>query len=139
MTSASHLLKCTVNEGRFLDEDEGYTFINYGGYDASYNDLLLRTLVLHFGVDEDGTARIGFRTDNLDGTTGEPQSETAAGWFKVDNFTLFYESSKIPTAINDLNANQAPVADNALYDLSGRRVTKAAKGVYIRNGKKVVK
>lgn len=129
----------TVNEGQFLDEDEAYTFINYGGYDASYNDLLLRTLVLHFGVGEDGIAHIGFRTDNLDGTTGEAQSETAAGWFKVDNFTLFYESSKIPTGINDLTAIQTPVADNATYDLSGRRVTKATKGVYIRNGKKLIK
>lgn len=127
------------NEGIFLDEEAGYDFINYGGHDANYNDQLLRTLVLHFGVGEDGVARIGFRTDNLDGTTGEPQTESAAGWFKVDNFTLFYESSKIPTAIETIDNAQPTIYDAAIYDLSGRRVEKAVKGIYIQNGQKIIK
>ena len=35
--------------------------------------------------------------------------------------------------------NPQPVRNNAIYDLSGRRVAKATKGLYIVNGKKVVK
>jgi len=127
----------TYVEGKFLDDKEEYNYMNYGGWDANSNDILLRTLVLHFGVDESGEATIGFRTDNLDGWTGVAQTESAAGWFKVDNFTLYYESSTVPTKIEDAAASGA--AKNAVYDLTGRRVKKAQKGVYIVNGKKVLK
>ncbi len=127
----------TVNQGIFLDEAQEYDYLNYAGWDASTNDILLRTLTLHFGVGEDGVATFGFRTDNLDGWTGEPQTEQAAGWFKLDNFTLYYESSSIPTRIDKTVAPAQPAA--ALYDLSGRRVSQARKGVYIQNGKKVLK
>lgn len=127
----------TVNQGIFLDETQEYEFFNYAGWDASTNDILLRTLTLHFGVGEDGVATFGFRTDNLDGWTGEPQTEQAAGWFKLDNFTLYYESSSIPTRIDETVAPVQPAA--ALYDLAGRRVSQARKGVYIQNGKKVLK
>ena len=128
----------TQQVGKYLDDDEAYDYYNTAGWDANYNDLLLRTLVLHFGVDESGEATIGFRTDNLDGTTGEAQTEQAAGWFKLDNFTLYYESSKIPTRIEQVAEVQKD-ASKAIYDLSGRRVGKAVKGVYIQNGKKIVK
>ncbi len=37
-------------------------------------------------------------------------------------------------------SNGEPTMDNAIYDLSGRRVEKATKkGIYIINGKKVLK
>lgn len=127
----------TYNEGKLLDEDEEYYYINYAEHDAYFNDLLLRTLVLHFGVDESGEATIGFRTDNLDATTGEPRSEGAAGWFKLDNFTLYYESSKIPTNIKGVEGTA--IQRNAIYDLSGRQVEKMTKGIYIQNGKKVIR
>ena len=39
------------------------------------------------------------------------------------------------TAIESLTAENA---NNEIFDLQGRRVAKAAKGVYIVNGKKVV-
>ena len=132
----------TANEGKYLDEDEAYDYLNYAGHDANYNDLLLRRLELHFGVDESGVARIGFRTDNLDGWTGEPRTETAAGWFKVDNFTLYYESSKIPTSVGSLADVQQQGNEAAIYDLSGRRLSVSPvlpKGIYIKNGKKIVK
>ena len=40
------------------------------------------------------------------------------------------------TAIKSVEAENA---SEAIYDLSGRRVSKALKGLYIINGKKVVK
>jgi hypothetical protein len=32
----------------------------------------------------------------------------------------------------------APVSNDVYYDLSGRRISKTQKGVYVKNGKKVV-
>ena len=129
-----------MEQGIELDSDEGMQFLNYADWNAYDNDILLRTLEVRFGVDESGEATIGFRTDNLDAYTGEARAEQAAGWFKLDNFTLYYESSKVP---NNMKVGvEAPVivnASKAVYDLSGRRVSKAQKGVYIMDGKKVVK
>jgi len=136
----------TENEGLFLDDDEGYSFFNYGDYDAEdEGHETLRTLTLHFGVDESGTATIGFRTDNLNGNTGEVKLNTidepgnGYGWFKIDNFTLYYESRKVPTRIETPEIVTGLQADKAVYDLSGRRVEKMSKGVYVRNGKKIVR
>ncbi len=42
----------------------------------------------------------------------------------------------ITTGINELNTD-ATVADGAIYDLQGRRVSRVTKGLYIINGKKV--
>ena len=128
------------DNGILLDEEEGYEFLNFANHNAYYNDILLRTLELHFAVDESGEATIGFRTNNIDSFTGLPRTEQAAGWFKLDNFTLYYESSKVPENIGAgiHSATSLPTA-KAIYDLSGRRVSKAQKGVYILQGKKVVK
>ena len=129
--------------GILLDEENEYEFINYGEWDAYSNDVLLRTLSLHFGVGEAGTARIGFRTDNLDGLTGEPRTQTAAGWFKVDNFTLYYESSQLPTGIDTIDSDRqmsGRQSNGKCFDLVGRQVKNAKQhGVYIKNGKKIVK
>lgn len=134
-------------EGLLLDEKEGYEFINYGDYNPTdEGHEQLRTLTLHFGVDESGTATIGFRTDNLDGRLGEPKRTFTGdevgngyGWFKIDNFTLYYESHQIPTCIKAPETATNAQTGNALYDLSGRRVERLAKGVYIRDGKKIIR
>lgn len=123
-------------DGEFYDDKNGYEYLNYAGWDANSNDILLRTLSLYFGVGESGEATIGFRTDNLNALTGEALPNTAAGWFKLDNFTLYYDSEDIPTRIQ----NVAPVTTTSkVYDLQGRAVSKVQKGVYIKNNKKFVK
>lgn len=43
----------------------------------------------------------------------------------------------ISTAINGVAADKA--STTVIYDLQGRKVTKMTKGVYIVNGKKIVK
>lgn len=127
------------SEGVALDPEEGYEFMNFAEHDANVNDILLRTLELHFAVDESGEATIGFRTNNIDSYLGAPRENQAAGWFKLDNFTLYFESSKVPENIAvGVSGIKAPAA-KAIYDLSGRKVLKAQKGVYITEGKKVVK
>lgn len=42
------------------------------------------------------------------------------------------------TGISIVEVNNKPKGDNAIYDLSGRRVVKPTKGLYIVNGRKVV-
>ena len=39
--------------------------------------------------------------------------------------------------INGIDINGAKV-DDSVYDLKGRKVSKPAKGIYIKNGKKVI-
>ena len=60
-------------------------------------------------------------------------------WVIFGNWNLKYYGTKnpnTPTAITDVNA--APAA-KAIYDLTGRKVSKAVKGIYVINNKKVVK
>ena len=45
------------------------------------------------------------------------------------------ETVGIGSVTNDDNVNDGQ--NGAIYDLSGRRVEKAVKGIYIQNGKKV--
>lgn len=65
--------------------------------------------------------------------------ETTASyaWFPFDDFKVEYLGGAAPTAVEAL-----PVADktaSAIFDLSGRKVSKAIKGIYVVDGKKVVK
>lgn len=56
----------------------------------------------------------------------------AWGW---DYFTNFIETDDFPTAINSISISQS--RQNAVYDLSGRKVASPQSGhIYIRNGKK---
>ncbi len=50
----------------------------------------------------------------------------------------FIPVSDIETAISDINAGGTP-SDSAIYDLSGRRVSSAQKGIYIIGGVKIIK
>ncbi len=52
--------------------------------------------------------------------------------------TLDCTSGSLPTGITSAKA-EVPASVNVIYDLSGRRVNKAEKGVYIVNGQKVIR
>ena len=62
-------------------------------------------------------------------------------WFKLNSYysSLYNKASAIdPTVdINDIEADSE--ANGVIYDLSGRKVSKTGNGVYIINGKKVIK
>lgn len=60
-------------------------------------------------------------------------------WCLFDNFQLLYLGNgdeNAPTAIESVEANTN--ADTKIYDITGRRVSKAVKGIYIINGVKTV-
>ena len=66
------------------------------GKSGDRNTDLLHPMIVRFGVGEDGVAYIGFRTNKV-GKDGTERPVSGAGWFKLDNFQLFYESEDIPT------------------------------------------
>lgn len=51
--------------------------------------------------------------------------------------TYTIEDTEIVTAIDKVNV-ATPTANDAIYNLAGQRVSKATKGIYIINGKKVI-
>ena len=62
-------------------------------------------------------------------------------WTKLNSTytNLYNKASKIDPTV-DINSVEAEGNGNAtIYDLSGRRVTEMTKGIYIVNGKKVIK
>jgi hypothetical protein len=65
-------------------------------------------------------------------------------WALFDYFKLTYKSASTDGSGDGVegvgieNVKETAPVDGAIYDLSGRRVSKAQKGVYIQNGKKVV-
>ena len=74
----------------------------------------------------DGTLNLGIR---------EPSSDTT--WLVWDNFTLTY----LGTTGTGIVETLAPTpSDNQIYDLQGRRLkTIPQKGIYITNGKKIIR
>lgn len=77
---------------------------------------------------EDGTLIVGI--------------ESAAGWYKADNFHLYYLGDNGETAISHPQAEATPVIRQGIYDLFGRRIadekTMIPGHIYIVNGRKVL-
>lgn len=106
------------------------------GYDDDAKDvastLCPYPMSLTFGVGEDGLAYIGFRTNNVfaDGTS---RKRPADGWFKLDNFKLFYESTDIPTAIStqEIASAATQVVSRKYYTPDGAEVAQPQRGITI--------
>lgn len=113
--------------------------LNYAGYTCESGDAttdLLRTLTLTFGVDSTGIAKIGFRTNgvNPQGLTYSEGGINGQGWFKVDNFTLYYESEEIPTSIEDEAVSEESfkeIKSRKFYTIDGIEIPEAQKGFNI--------
>lgn len=158
---ANHYIQMFSNAGHYseLNETEdmkiargkdGYApestvkCMNYAGWQSNeatdYNDnatdvgstLCPYPMSLTFGVGEDGIAYIGFRTNNIaaDGTVNK---RTADGWFKLDNFKLYYESTDIPTAITstEVSGKGAQIVSRQYFTADGREVAQPQRGITI--------
>ncbi len=67
-------------------------------------------------------------------------SSVSKDWTIFDNFRLYYYGDydiNTITGLEDISP-AATATQSAIYDLSGRRVTKPTKGLYIVNGRKTV-
>lgn len=124
---------------RALDEanpDADLKHMNYAGWlndvKESYTSCP-HAMSLTFGVDEGGDLKIGFRTNNVD-PDGTPHPYDSAGWFKLDNFKLFYQSADIPTGIrntSDATANANQLLRQEYFTVGGAKVSAPQKGITI--------
>lgn len=104
-------------------------------------------------VDESGNGAIGlmweseeslFVYSNMDTEVADDWSVTADVYFDVEGkqyilhcrFVSMKAYQEYITGINTVKGNKL---NNAIFDLSGRQVEKAQKGIFIQNGKKIVK
>jgi hypothetical protein len=86
---------------------------------------------LKFGVAEDGVLKLGFRTNNVN-TEGVAHHHDSSGWFKLDNFKLFYESQDVPTAISNVVAGKSvQLLGQKFYTVDGREIAAPGKGITI--------
>lgn len=113
--------------------------MTYAGYTCESGDAttsLLKPMQLYFDVQQDGVATIGFRTNGVNKDGGTFASGTAvngAGWFKVDNFRLFFinEESHV-SGVRGVNADGSQeVTAQEFYSVDGQRLAQPRKGVVI--------
>ena len=95
-------------------------------------------------VTADGTQYILAKQDDVVGfAKATPDTKIAAGKgylvisAPVKAFYPFGEEDA--TGINTIGNEQITIDNGAVYNLSGQRVSKAQKGIYIVNGKKILK
>ncbi|MCF0199153.1 MAG: hypothetical protein HUK02_07490, partial [Bacteroidaceae bacterium] len=97
---------------------------------AHYFEAGIYWNTLDVKVGADGVLTIGLR-----------KSQSVAGdWCPFDNFELYYLGTTAPTAVESIADDTERTAQNSSwFDLQGRRVLRPTHGVYIRDGKKVLK
>jgi len=102
------------------DMEAAKTYMDFGYYTENK---------CQFQVNEDGKAIFGIRK----------YAHIEGDWTIFTNWQLFYLGKTQPDAIETVSADEA-VANrkSAIFDLSGRRISKPVRGLYISGGRKVI-
>lgn len=128
----------------FTEADGGYTIKDcYGRYmssDDKYNTFNVGDEALIWTVEKqlDGTFKISMDnkfvqwTNSKDFGCWDTMQETAA-------LPYLYEKYEVPTGITDVTVEKEFDENAPIYNLSGQRVDKNAKGILIQNGKKFIR
>ena len=106
--------------------------LTYAGYTCTADDPYtntLRPMEVRFYV-TDGTAKVGFRTNNIN-PDGSADTSTGHGWFKLDNFQLFYESEDIPEGIETISEGNGSIVGQRFFSTDGRQQRSLRRGVNI--------
>ena len=104
-------------------------------------------------VEQGGSLTLGFVSSKQGAETGKwhsfgnasGSSDNREGWWCATDFVLKYHAIDDLTGIGvTLSDEEKMKNDNAIYDLSGRQISAEAnsslkKGIYIHNGKKILK
>ena len=92
-----------------------------------------RPMSVTCGVGEDGVLILGFRTNNVDPFSGEAHPYDSAGWFKLDNFQLLYESDELPTGVECIKSagNGTTITSRQYFSLDGAEVAQPQQGINI--------
>lgn len=81
-----------------------------------------------------GTDGLGFYEVTTDNIVVKPFRAYLTATAGARSIRIEYSDA---TGVNDVNA-MTDISESAFYNLSGQRVAKATKGLYIKNGKKVI-
>lgn len=110
-----------------------------GVYLVMTNGTDLRVESIDNGTNQPQNYSLDFYADGQSTTSvGLLVSSTNASWTAADNFRLYYIGTTAPDAVEGVVAATANDS-KAIYNLAGQRVSKAIRGLYIINGRKVVK
>lgn len=91
-----------------------------------------------------GTDNVG-QLYNFDGTNHAALQQTVVGFdptiwscaSAADAFPILSQFKEVLDGITSIKNGQL-TTDNAIYDLSGRRISRPEKGIYIQNGRKMI-
>ena len=118
---------------KHLNYAGNYKNENYGASSIPY------TTTLVFGLAEDGDVTLGFRSSRISAVDGQLSGQASLGWFKLDNFTLTYDSATVPAGaeINagatgiDATENASEATAVEFYSINGVRLAAPQKGINI--------
>ena len=105
-------------------DNEAFTVPNDRTALAAYFTMGLYENELQCLVAEDGVLTFGLKK----------AAHVVGDWCPFDNFRLLYLGTETPTAVECIK-NVADDKSADIYDLQGRRIQRAAKGLYIKAGK----
>ncbi|MBR1666749.1 MAG: hypothetical protein IJ693_00575 [Bacteroidaceae bacterium] len=117
-------------EVKHLNYAGNYVHEGYGASGAPY------TTTLVFGLAEKGDVTFGFRSSRISAVDGQLSSQASLGWFKLDNFTLTYDSAEVPagaetkgeaTAIDKVQTAEQGAVE--FYSINGIRLAAPQKGI----------
>ena len=117
---------------KHLNYAGNYSYDSYGASGAPY------TTSLTFGLAEKGDITLGFRSSRISAVDGQLSGQASLGWFKIDNWTLTFDSFDIPaganttgkdTAIGEVQNNEKATVE--FYNMNGIRLSAPQKGINI--------
>ena len=151
-------LECKATTEHFCIADQ-HAFLRSGEAEAvspimtkDYFDLpvsdhwdILTTTPIY--VKDGGSLTVGFVGSKTGAQKGKwhsfgnatATSDNREGWWCATDFVLKYHAIDSEDSLNEELRVKSEESDNAVYDLSGRYLSKPQKGVNIVNGKKIVR
>ncbi len=112
---------------------QGLSFLTDGSYDL-YGSLFVELA----GNEADGYVLKASTDSEVAEDYKQNAKFCAEKGEKIYVFDLTFVSEAVYTGIEDVTG-KAPAKDGRMFDLSGRRITKPVKGMYILNNKKYIK
>lgn len=106
-----------IADGAFLFANNDSIAVSHRG-----NDIV----TLDFEMKEEGSLTLGLKLRSYQRSS-----------FKYDNFTLHYLGTENASAIQEIDKNITAVCNDAIYDISGKRLPQKRHGYNIVNGKVV--
>lgn len=131
-----------------LTEGETATFAGYRG--TSGSTFILQEMEVTVNIEEGESLSLGIRTSCLKPDGTQATSSESTGWFKVDHFSIERVEEGGGTSIHIPQTDIHRDAESC-YDLYGRLISSEAnlssctlhsslpKGIYVQNGRKILK